>query len=67
MEKHKGGLSSNKPPEEIMMSRRLEQDTIWLDLSECILKGDLGFLKHGVVGSWKTQPASDPLVTEVEA
>ena len=50
-EKHKGGLSSDKPPAEIMFDGRLEQDTIWLDISECILKGDLGMLKHGVVGS----------------
>ena len=38
-----------------------------MDISECIPKGDLGLLKHGVVGSWKSQPATDLLLTEVEA
>ena len=50
-EKQKGGLSLDKPPVEIMFAGRLEHDTIWMDISEGILKGDLGLLKHGVVRS----------------
>ena len=50
-----------------MFAGRLEQDTIWLDISEGILKGDMGLLKHGVVGSWKTLPVRDPIVIEMEA
>ena len=59
VEKHKGGLIPDKSYAEITVPVRLKQDTIWLDINECILKGDLGLLKHGVVGSWKTQPARD--------
>ena len=67
MEKHKGGLTQNKSFAEITTLGRIKQDTIWLDISACILKGDLGLLKYGVVGSWKSQPATDLLLTEVEA
>ena len=37
-----------------------------MDIIDCIPKGDLGLLKHGVVGRWKSQQATDPLLTEVE-
>ena len=67
MEKHKGGLTPDKSFAEITTLGRIKQDTIWLDISECILKGDLGLLKHGVVGNWKSQPATDLLLIEVEA
>ena len=30
------------------------QDALWLDISDHILKRDLGVLKDGVVGSWKS-------------
>ena len=43
---------------DIMNSGRRRQETIWLDTSECCSKGDLGLLKFGVVGSWKTQPGT---------
>ena len=43
------------------------QDALWLDISDCILKGDLGMLKDGVVGSWKSQPATNTISSEVEA
>ena len=67
VEKHKGGLTTDKSFAEITTPGIIKQDTIWLDISECILKGDLGLLKYGVVGSWKSQPATDLLLTEVEA
>ena len=43
------------------------QDALWLDISDCILKGDLGLLKDGVVGSWKSQLATNTISSEVEA
>ena len=43
------------------------QDALWLDISDHILKGDLGVLKDGVVGSWKSQPATNMTSSEVEA
>ena len=43
------------------------QDALWLDISDYILKGDLGLLKDGVVGSWKSQPATNTIASEVEA
>ena len=52
---------------EITTFGRKNKDTIWLDISECIPKGDLGLLKKEVVGSWKSQLATDLLLTEVEA
>ena len=67
VEKQKGGLIPDKSLTEITTPGRIKQDTIWLDISECILKGDLGLLKYGVVESWKSQPATDLLLTEVEA
>ena len=52
---------------EITTFERKNQDTVWLDISKCIPKGDLGLLKNEVVGSWKSQLATDMLLTEVEA
>ena len=36
-----------------------------MDISEYSPKGDLGLLKHGVVGSWKVLPATTQTLTEV--
>ena len=41
--------------------------TIWMDISECCPKGDLGLLKFGVVGCWKTLPGTPQSLIEVEA
>ena len=49
------------------MSSGKNQYTIGLDMSDCILKGDLGLLKYEVVGNWKSQPATDMIQSEVEA
>ena len=43
------------------------QDALWLDISDYIIKGDLGVLKDGVVGSWKSQTAINMTSSEVEA
>ena len=64
-EKQKGGLFPGTSME-IMNPGRRRQETVWLDISECSPKGDLGLLKYSIVGSWKTQPATTQLLTEVE-
>ena len=43
------------------------QDALWLDISDYILKGDLRMLKNGVVGSWKSKPATNTISSEMEA
>ena len=43
------------------------QNALWLDISVHILKRDLGFLKDGVVGSWKSGPATFTIPSEMEA
>ena len=42
------------------------QDDLWLDISDHILKEDFGFLKDGVVGSWKSKLARDMTPSEME-
>ena len=64
---YKGGQTQDQSFAEITTSGRKNQDTIWMDISECIPKGNLGLLKQGVVGSWKSQSATDLLLTEMEA
>ena len=66
VENQKGGLSPGTTME-IMNFGRRRQDSIWLDISECRPKGDLGLLKYGVVGSWKAQPATAQSLIEVKA
>ena len=46
---------------------RSRQESIWLDISDCRQKGELGVLKYGVVGSWKARPGTDQSLLEVEA
>ena len=43
------------------------QDALWLDISDYILRGDLGLLKDGVVGSWKTKSVTNTTSSEMEA
>ena len=43
------------------------QEALWLDISDYIVKGDLGALKDGVVGSWKSQTTTTITSLEVEA
>ena len=43
------------------------QDTLWMDISDHILKGDLRMLKNGVVGSWKSNPATNTTSSEMDA
>ena len=46
---------------------RRRQESIWLDISDCCQKGELGLLKYGVVGSWKARPDTAQSLLEVEA
>ena len=63
VEIYKDGQINDQSFAEITISGRINQDMVWLDISDCIPKGDLGLLKHGVVGRWKSQPTIDPLLT----
>ena len=63
---YKDGQINDQSFVEITISGRINQDMVWYDISDCIPKGDLGLLKHGVVGRWKSQPEIDSLSTEVE-
>ena len=61
-----GDQIKNQPRADTRASENY-QDALWLDISDYILKGDLGLLKDGVVGSWKSQPATNTIASEVEA
>ena len=65
-EKQKGGLFPDTSMK-LMSPGRRRQETIWMDISECSSKGDLGLLKYGVVGRWKVQPTTAQSLTEVVA
>ena len=65
-EKIKGGLFPDTTTK-LMSPGRRRQETIWVDISECSPKGDLGLLKYDVMGSWKVQPATTQSLTEVVA
>ena len=59
VEIYKGDQIKDQSFAEITIFGRKKQDTLWLDISDCIPKGDLGLLKHGGVGGWKSQPAME--------
>ena len=63
---HKDGQINDQSFAKITSFGRINQDMVWLDISDCIPKGDLGLLKHGEVGRWKSQPTTVPLLTKVE-
>ena len=54
METDKEGQNQDLPIVETTIHERENQDTIWLDISESIPKGNLGLLKYGMVGGWKS-------------
>ena len=59
VEIYKGGQIKDQSFADITISRRKKQDTVWLDISDCIPKGDLGLLKRGVVGRFTTNNRPD--------
>ena len=61
------GQNQDLPSVETTIHGRENQDTIWLDINESIPKGNLGLLKYGMVGGWKSQQVADPPLTELEA
>ena len=63
-DKQKGGVVSDVSMK-LTSPGRSRKETIWVDISEYSPKGDLGFLKYGVVGSWKVLPATAQTLTEV--
>ena len=54
-EKDKEGLNQNLNRAKTTIQESEKQDTIWIDISESISKGNLGMLKNGLVGGWKSQ------------
>ena len=51
---YRGGRIKDHSFTEITNNGGKKQDTVWMDISDCIPKGDLGMLKYGVVGRWKS-------------
>ena len=43
------------------------EDAIWIDVGENLPRADLGTLKYGLVGSWRSKSDYNPLVKELEA
>ena len=54
------GLSHDLSFSEITNNGGRKQETMWLDLSDCLSRGDLGALKYCLVRRWKTRP--DPFL-----
>ena len=65
-ENFRGGLSHDLSFAEATKNGGVKQDTMWLDVSNYMLRGELGTLKYCLVGSWKTQPTSFPSIQELE-
>ena len=66
-EKDKEVLNQNLTSVETTIQERENQDTIWLDISESISKGNLGLLKNGMVGGWKSHQKVELSLIELEA
>ena len=43
------------------------KDAIWIDVGENLPRADLGTLKYGLVGSWRSKPDYNPTVKDLEA
>ena len=65
-EKDKEGLNQNLTSVETKIQERENQDTIWLDISESISKGNLGLLKNKMVGGWKSHQKVELSLIELE-
>ena len=66
-EKDMEGLYHNLTSAERTIQGKEKQDTIWLDISESISKGNLGVLKNGMVGGWKSQQKVEMSLRDLEA
>ena len=66
-EKDKEGLYHNLTSEERTIQGKEKQETIWLDISESISKGNLGVLKNGMLGGWKSQQKVEMSLRDLEA
>ena len=68
-EKDKEGLNQNQNliSEETSIKENEKQDSIWLEISESISKGNLGLLKNGMVGGWKSNQKVELPLVELEA
>ena len=65
-EKNMGGLNHLTSAETTIQGKDI-QDTIWMDISESISKGNLGMLKNGMVGGWKLHQKVELSLIELEA
>ena len=65
-EKKMEGLYHNLISAETTIKEEEKQDTIWLDIRESISKGNLGVLKNGMVGGWKSQQIAEVSLIELE-
>ena len=65
-EKDKEGLNQNLNRAETTIQERDKQDKIWIDISESISKGNLGMLKNGLVGGWKSHKKVEMSLAELE-
>ena len=66
-EKDKEELNQNLTSVETSIQEKENQDTIWWDISESISKGNLGLLKNGMVGEWKSNQKVELSLIELEA
>ena len=66
-EKKMEGLNHNLINAGTSIQEEETQDTLWLDISESISKGNLGVLKNGLVGGWKSQQIPEVSLIELEA
>ena len=65
-EKDKEYLNQNLNRAETTFQESKKQDKIWIDISENISKGNLGLLKNGLVGGWKSQKKVEIPLAELE-
>ena len=63
----RGGLSKDISFVEITKNGVRKHDIVWLDVSGCIPRGDLGMLKYGVVGRWKSLPETVSTLPKLES
>ena len=52
----RGGPSHDLSFAEATKNGGVKRDTVWLDVSDCMPRGELGTLKYCLVRSWKMQP-----------
>ena len=67
VEFHREGFSHEASFAEVTRNGGGRQALAWVDVSDCMPRGDLGFLKFCLMGGWKTQLDPSPSLQELEA